>query len=215
MGKTIFDVNWIDLIPASISGDANVKAISAAVSPQLQEVSAAIAECVLLARIDELDEQVLDLLAWQWHVDFYDLSLTLAKKRNLVRTAIKWHRKKGTKAAVQAMVSTVFSNGIVTEWFEYGGEPYYFRVETDEIISEAAAYDRLVKVIEAAKNKRSWLESVIVRRTWSGTTYFGAAQVFGKTLTLYPVAFTMETVTGPAYFGCAMHSGKLLSLEVS
>ncbi len=208
-------IRLIDLVPPSIRDDPEVQAAAAALEGELQAVTAAIPSVLLISRIDELPEDVIDLLAWQWHVDFYEPTLPLAKKRALVRQSIPWHRRKGTSGAVQEMVSTVFSAGVVTEWFEYGGQPYHFRVETEAVITDTTLYDRLVKVIDAAKNVRSWLESVTIRRTWSGTIFFGSAQHFGRTLTLYPVAFTMGAVSGPERFGGALHSGKILSLEVS
>jgi phage tail P2-like protein len=213
MSKTIFNVKWLDLIPQVLTSDPQVQAMSAAITPQLQDVSNAICECILLARLDELDEEVVDLLAWQYHVDFYDDELTLVNKRALVRQAIDWHRRKGTPSAVKDAVSTVFSNGVVTEWFDYGGEPYYFRVTTDEIVSDTTAYSRLVKLINTVKNTRSWLDAIILHRTWSGKLYFGSVLVSGKTLTLSPKAFTMGEVSGSTYFGGALHVGKTLTLK--
>jgi len=213
MSKTIFDVTWLDLIPQVLTSDAQVQAMSAAISPQMQAVSNAIVECILLARLDELDEDIVDLLAWQYHVDFYDDELTLTQKRELVKQAIDWHRRKGTPSAVKDAVSTVFSNGVVTEWFDYDGEPYYFRVTTDEVVSDATAYSRLVKLINTVKNTRSWLEAIILQRTWSGNMYFGSALVSGKTLTLSPKAFVMDKVKGLNYYGTALHVGKTLTLK--
>jgi len=213
MSKSIYDIAWLDLIPPVLTGDSQVKALSAAVSPEIQAVSKAITECILLARLDELDEEVVDLLAWQYHVDFYDDELTLTQKRALVKQSIDWHRRKGTPAVVKEVVSTVFSNGKVTEWFDYDGEPYYFRVSTDEVVSDTTAYTRLVKLINTVKNTRSWLDAIIINRTWSGTMYFGSAMVYGKTLTLSPKAFTMDEITGKTYFGGALVFGKTLTLK--
>ena len=41
----------------------------------LQEVSRNIREAFIVSRIHELPENVIDLLAWQWHVDFYEPEL--------------------------------------------------------------------------------------------------------------------------------------------
>ncbi|MDR7867602.1 MAG: phage tail protein I [Sporomusaceae bacterium] len=215
MAKLLQSVKMADILPPNLLGDENVQAIAEAIDAEMQLLIADINQGLHLPRLNELVEAVVALLAWQWHVDFYDSTLPIAKKRELVRQSIAWHRRKGTPGVVQEMVSTVLSSGVVSEWFEYGGDPYKFKVETDEIITDETVYDRLFSLVFAVKNERSWLESVTVRRTWSGAVYFGAAQVFGKNLTLYPVAFTMEAVTGPTYFGSALHSGKILSLEVS
>ena len=46
----------VDLMPASISGDANVIAAASAIDGELQKVTALIPEAVLIARIDVLPE---------------------------------------------------------------------------------------------------------------------------------------------------------------
>jgi len=202
MSKTIFDVTWLDVVSLILNGDSQVKALSAAVSPQLQAVSSAIAECILLARLDELDEDVVDLLAWQYHVDFYDAELTIAQKRKLVQTSIDMHRHKGTPYAVKQVVSTILDNAVVQEWFDYGGEPYYFRVVKigGEMIN-ADTYVRLKKAIDTVKNTRSWLEGVSLSRTINSTIYFGIAQSLHRKVGIYPAAFKMVDVQQVQYLG--------------
>ena len=100
MAKELEIVSLKDIIPSSISGDKNIQAVLRAVDPQLQEVSQSIREAFIVSRIDELPENVIDLLAWQWHVDFYEPDLPLETKRELVLESIRWHRKKGTKSAI-------------------------------------------------------------------------------------------------------------------
>jgi len=209
MSKSIFDVTWLDVVPLILNGDNQVKALSAATSPELQAVSSAIAECILLARLDELDEDVVDLLAWQYHVDFYDTELTIAQKRKLVQTSIDMHRHKGTPYAVEQVVSAILDNAVVQEWFDYGGEPYYFRVVKigGELI-DADAYVRLKKAIDTVKNTRSWLEGVSLSRTINSIIYFGIALSLHRKADIYPAAFTMPDVSHVQYLGGLIHIHK-------
>lgn len=202
MTKSIYDVNWLDVIPPSISGDPQVQAISSAVSPQLQEVSETIKECIILARIDELPETVIDLLAWQYHVDFYEPELTLEQKRALVKTSIDAHRHKGTPYAVELVVKAILNEGIVQEWFEYGGQPYFFRVvKIDGQMPDANIYARLKKAIDTVKNTRSWLEGISLHREMSGSVYAGAAVRSMRTVEIMPAAFRGPNITGRVYAG--------------
>ena len=143
---------------------------------------------VLLARLDELPEVVIDLLAWQLHVDFYEPDLPLDTKRALIRNSIPWHRRKGTPYAVQEMVSTVLAEGKVYEWFEYGGDPYKFRVETTDTMPSNTAYSRLVNMVNAVKNTRSWLEEIIVRRNANMSLGYGVEILSGMHIGIYPPA---------------------------
>jgi phage tail P2-like protein len=205
----------VDLLPISLQGDASVMAAATALDSELTAVTTAIEECLLLPRLDELAEDVIDLLAWQWHVDSYDPGFPIAKKRNLVLQSIAWHRRKGTPGLVQDLVSAIYSSGVVTEWFEYGGTPYHFRVQTTGVISSDEIYTQLRAAIEVAKNVRSWLDGVYIVREWSGIWYMGFAMHQAKTLTIYPAAFDNQTGSMGLFFRGALHAGKILTVGVA
>lgn len=205
----------VDLLPTSLQSDASVMAAATALDSELTAVTEAIEECLLLPRLDELAEDVIDLLAWQWHVDSYDTSFPIAKKRALVLQSIAWHRRKGTPGLVQDLVSAIYSSGIVTEWFEYGGTPYHFRVQTTGVISSDAIYTQLKAAIDIAKNVRSWLDGVYIVREWSGIWYMGFAVHQGKTLTLHPATFDAQDSSMGLYFRGALHNGKILTVGVA
>ena len=166
MAKQLDSLSLLDILPGSISGDFNVQALARALDPELQAVAKDISNVLIYSRIDSLPESVIDLLAWQWHVDFYDPSLPLEVKRNLVRASIPWHHIKGTPAAVERMVTTVFGHSSITEWFEHEPkrQPYTFRlsVDLDDRTPDmtAASLANLRRVVECAKNTRSFLELI-------------------------------------------------------
>ncbi len=213
MSKNIYDIKWLDIIPPSISADPQVQAISAAVTPQLQEVSQDIRECILLARLDELPEPVIDLLAWQWHVDFYEPDLSLGQKRELVRTAIDAHRHKGTPYAVELVVKAILNDGVVQEWFEYGGEPYYFRVIKINGQVTAEMYPRLKKAIDTVKNTRSWLEGISLYREMSCNVYFAGVQGVHKKVDIFPATFKMPDISDNQYLGECVSVHKRIELR--
>jgi phage tail P2-like protein len=148
-------------MPQSLLADPFVKAMAMAMDPELQAVSNEILFCLILPRIDYLTENVIDHFAWQFHVDFYEPDLSLDQKRTLVKGAIAWHRHKGTPWAIEQVVSVIFPKAKVLEWFQYyDGKPYHFRVQVDSY--EPCKIVRLFRAIDVAKNKRSWLENVII-----------------------------------------------------
>lgn len=213
MAKTLQTVKMADILPPNLMNDADIRAIAAAIDEEMQLLINDIKQCLHLPRLDELPEEVVDLLAWQWHVDFYESTLPIAKKRELVRKSIAWHRRKGTPGVVQEVVSAVLSNGVVSEWFEYGGDPYHFKVETDEIVTDQTVYDRLIKLVMAVKNVRSWLESVTVRRTWSGAVHAGGVLCSGKTISISPPVFSLNGVAQSMNSGGAIYSGRIITVE--
>jgi phage tail P2-like protein len=171
----IYNVDLLDILPESLKQDPQVQAMCAAITPQLQAVSNAIIECVLLPRIDELPREVLDLLAWHLHVDFYNASYPVETKRQLVKNSLAWHKRKGTPSAVEELITAVFGDGEVEEWFEYGGQPYHFKVLTTNTSATTTDVQRFTRAVESVKNARSVLEAVEITATDELNLYFGNA----------------------------------------
>lgn len=123
--------------------------------------------------IDSLNEQLIDYLAVQMHVDEYDDTENLDVKRQQVKQSFLLHRLKGTKYAVQKAVSTVYQSAKVEEWPEYSGEPYHFRVTgITAPMNETKTINKLVRLINAYKNTRSWLDYVQFNRLYRQTFLF-------------------------------------------
>jgi len=180
----IYSVSLAGILPESLKSDPQVKALADAITPELQAVSTDIAQCVLLSRIDELPEEVIDLLAWQMHIDWYDATLTVEKKRNLIKTSTLIHKTRGTPYAVEQALSTIFDDSWVSEWFNYGGDPYMFKVVTTDRVISQISIDNLKKAINSVKNTRSWLESFTIQRDNQNEVYSGGCLHIGKTITL-------------------------------
>ncbi|MBQ8691700.1 MAG: phage tail protein I [Synergistaceae bacterium] len=165
MAKDLINLSLQHIAPSSIRDDKTVSAAMKAIDPELNSVSHDICEAFILSRIDELPEILIDLLAWQWHVDYYEPDLPLATKRSLVKSSISWHRIKGTPQAVVQLVTQLFGNAKVSEWFDYQGRAYFFRVAVsvgglNTLEMDAAALAKLRRVIKCAQNARSWLEFI-------------------------------------------------------
>lgn len=205
MSKELQHTSLLDILPQNLLRDEQIKAAAQALDAELQKITEATREALLLPRLDELPEAVIDLLAWQWHVDFYEPNMSLETKRQLVRESIAWHRLKGTKAAVETMVQAVFRGGVVTEWFEYGGEPYHFRVDilsAPQITAENTA--RLLNVIDASKNIRSWLDEITYRRDLQDSIHYAAAPTLHTIYEIRPAEITDATAEARQYIGAAV-----------
>lgn len=164
MAKNIYSVNPLDLLPESLHCDEDAVALAKAIFSEIRLITNEISQVYIFSRLGDLPEPVIDLLAWQLHVDFYDPELSLQQKREFVERSPSWHRIKGTPWAVETVSSILFPTAKVKEWFEYGGQPYYFKIliDLDCFSSSTASMKQLVRVIDAAKNKRSWLESIVL-----------------------------------------------------
>ena len=180
------NISLLDILPESLKSDPDFYAMAVAISPEIREISAAIDEVLFYANLDNLPEPLVDLLAWQKRVDFYDASLPLEKKRQLVRLSDEFKRRKGTAWAVDQVVSAAFDDSEVSEWFEYGGQPYRFKVTTTDRVTDETRLASIIKAIHAVKNKRSRLESITIRRDNKMGLYVGGVVSTLKILTIKP-----------------------------
>ncbi len=156
----IYDADLVGTLPFSISQDAEVQRVAKAVETNLNLAAGCIPLVAVYARIDELPEEILDSLAWQFHMDIYDDGADIETKRNSVKTAIQYHRYKGTTWAVKEAASAVSKNAEITEWFDYGGEPYHFKAVAGKPIATLEELRLLIQTVMDAKNVRSWLDGI-------------------------------------------------------
>ena len=145
--------------------------------------------------IDTLDEKLIDYLAVQMHVDEYDDTADLEVKRQQVKQSFLLHRLKGTKYAAQRAVSTVYQSAKVEEWPEYSGNPYHFRVTgITAPMNETKTINKLVRLINAYKNTRSWLDYVQFSRQYGQKFLFGGnVNLVRKTTITFDVKQTIIT----------------------
>lgn len=128
-----------------------------------------------------IPEPLLDMLAWQFHVDGYEAAITYEDKRRLVDRSILMHRRKGTPWAVaEALRSLGYADARIFEGagickhdgeinhngldnYSAGNRWALFDVEIDlgdGMGISAASVLRLRVAIEAWKNARSHLRAI-------------------------------------------------------
>nr|DAH81767.1 MAG TPA: tail protein [Caudoviricetes sp.] len=135
--------------------------------------------------IDSLNEQLIDYLAVQMHVDEYDDTENFDVKRQQVKQSFLLHRLKGTKYAVQKAVSTVYQSAKVEEWPAYSGDPYHFRISgITAPIEDGAVVNKLVRIVNAYKNTRSWLDYIEFIESTTTTTKSVACIMDDENLTI-------------------------------
>lgn len=178
------DISIKQLLPPSISQDKQIIASCAAIDLEMKKLQSAIQKLYILPCIDTLEDNMVDLMAQQFDAPYYDVTLPLGTKRRLVRNAINWHKKKGTVAAVEEVVSTIFGESTVEEWYEYGGEPYHFRITTTNISTDETFINKFKEAAEHVKRKSSWLDEVIVLLASELGIYIGFAVHTGDRITI-------------------------------
>lgn len=194
-----YDIRSVDFtrsLPPTLKDDPEINALGRAIAEQLQITAQQIRQNIIYARIDELDEQTLDILAYDLHVDWYDYSYPIEVKRRTIKDSVKIHRRLGTKYAVETALGAVFPGTRVEEWFEYEGDPYTFRViinATENGVTAAQQAAVLERVI-FYKNLRSHLEAVRFKVEKKAAVHIGGVHSIGTRLEVWPyLAGNIET----------------------
>ena len=86
------DLKLSDIMPPNLLKDPFVKAMCDALDVQLNKLVENNKKLSIYANIDNLPEEIINYLAWQLHVDFYDENWNIKQKRDAVKISIKWHR---------------------------------------------------------------------------------------------------------------------------
>jgi phage tail P2-like protein len=181
-------IDLLSLQTSYLQQDTTVQAICNALNPYFQILADSIKYVLIYGRIDELDDEAIDELAWQFHVDFYDASLSIEIKRKLIKKSIWLHRIKGTPQAVIDAATTVFGRTKLKEWFEYEGNPYYFKLDVD-VTEQGASVENINKLdelVNAYKNTRSWVDVINIFFSSQCTMYFGTTSIQGEQIITYP-----------------------------
>lgn len=174
----IRELSLLDAAPPNLAEDPECAALLNAASTAFRKLADKAEMLILLPNIDRQPSEIVDALAYHYHVDFYDASLPLETRRNLVKNHNEWHRIKGTPAAVERIIQTLFGDGYLVEWFQRDGmDPYTFEVHTTNAAAAGEKLQQFVAAINAVKNVRSHMTRIVVDENTSGTIYAGAAMV--------------------------------------
>ncbi len=168
MRKTIDSMDWEALLPEPLKGDKQIYAAAVAIAEQKRKIAAEIWRTRIWTELDRMPEPVLDALAYDLEIDWYDYDYPLKTKREIIKKSWFVYRHLGTVGAVRAAIQAVYPNANVEEWWQdfYNGEPYHFRIllEMNTAISPRKN-DELMRVVSTYKPIRSRLDGMPCRAT--------------------------------------------------
>lgn len=186
--NSIYEIDYTRALPPTLKNDKSILALAKPIAEELQKTIHLSRLCTIYARIDELDEDVLDILGYDLHVDWYDCSYPIEAKRRIIKESVKVHKYLGTKYAVETAVGNIFPGSKVEEWFEYGGAVYSFRIIINVSTSGVTAerQNLVLANIRFYKNLRSHLDHIGYQLEGNGSVFVGAFHSIGSVLEIFP-----------------------------
>lgn len=181
--RNINDISLWDLVPESIRSDPKVSAAIDALDGEIQAVSALCGVPSILARINELDTNVLDHLAWQFNAKTWRNTWPVSLKRSVIRTIIEVKSKLGTRYAVEQAVEALGSSVVIKEWWEFDPPktPHTFDIvvtvnDQDGQVPEAQIQEDVVRLIQDSKPVRSQFDFILAQQARGDLALFGVAR---------------------------------------
>lgn len=166
MNNSIFDIDLTRTLPPVLKTDPKMQALSKIIAEELQENVRLIRNNIIYARIDELPEKLLDILAYDMHIDWYGYDYPIEVKRELIKTSVRVHKKLGTVYAVETALGALHPKAEVEEWFNYDGEPFYFRINIYIAYSRMVPeIKEIIRVINIYKRLTAHLEKITYKYT--------------------------------------------------
>jgi P2-related tail formation protein len=172
------DAQLTDGLPEILAQEPWETILAQVFAQEMQRYLLAIETHLILSWIDRLPEEMLDILAMDMLLWQYRETDVMEQKREAVKSAWMFWSKAGTVFASRKIAEIFFGNAELEEWFNYGGEPNFFRVIVPD---QSPTWDRILKFLEISeyfKRLSQELEGVrIVFRNEVGPVYIGNARI--------------------------------------
>lgn len=158
--------NMLFTLPPAIKADKSAFALADADAQLLSARTAETDIPRIFPEIDRLDEAVLDILARDLKVDWYDYDYPVKAKRELIKSSVLAHKRLGTVYAVKLVLNSLYPKSELEEWFTYDGEPGCFRLNinvTDSATEgavEVYSTEEILRRIATVKRLSAHLEGV-------------------------------------------------------
>lgn len=162
-------LNFARIITDDRNGRAMARALDAAAEYFNARVQAGLEQ---LYDVDKMSERRLDDVAWEYSLPWYDYNADIETKRRVIKSMRKTLMTIGTPRAVAEVVSSILGGTArLTEWPEYGGQAYHFRIISSDTVLSLNERAKLYAAINTVKNVRSVMDEMVWAYVSNGDVY--------------------------------------------
>lgn len=158
----IYDMKWEELLPESLKGDSRIMAMAKAIGEQKRKIAAELWRVRVWQEIERMPEAVLDVIAYDLDVRWYDGEYPVAVKREVLKKLFSTYKTLGTPGAVKQCLGDIYQNAEIKEWWQYDGKPYRFKLELDAEYegTDPERHNRAIARMGYYQNARSELDGI-------------------------------------------------------
>lgn len=125
---TLENVDFLRLLPRFMQSDKAVIGLAQGVGQEARELDKKIQAIINIAGEESITEDVLDAIAEDRNIFWYEKAFPREKKLEIISTAGVISASLGTKWAIEKVLSIYFSETKIQEWFEYDGAPFHYKI---------------------------------------------------------------------------------------
>ena len=100
--------NLVATLPPALQKDPSAVALAEAMADLLARRQPEIEQLRIYPVIDRLDERLLDMLAYDFKVDWWNADYSLEEKRRTLKDSWFVHKRLGTRAAVETAIQAIY-----------------------------------------------------------------------------------------------------------
>ncbi len=171
------DVDILKLCPAFMREDKTNQILANGANNIFRTWSDDLDRLSVIDQIDKLTEEELDQLASDKNVFWYDTKANISIKRLLIKNAKLVFNRLGTVWAVESVMNDYLPESELQEWFDYEGEPGYFRLITNNTDILRTDIQVFLNILKGIKRRSVWLESIILKFEQELIFYLGIGVV--------------------------------------
>lgn len=168
MSKGITQESMLSVLPGVLARDKGMYDLAQLIGWITARSGSKVDSPSIFQNIDDLPEDLLDILARDCKIDWYDYNADVEIKRQQLKS--NWHVRKGigTVSAVKTALQDIWQDTTVEEWYEYGGEPGYFQVLLGTDREGQINFSKAARMLDVFKPVRAHLEGYIILRIRCG-----------------------------------------------
>ena len=179
MGMKLSNADILQLLPAFMRDDDAVKAFAKAVNALIRTPGGQIERLREWDQIDNMTSAELDEMAWEMSLEWYDPTVDVENKRSTIKAATLLKEKAGTKWAVSEAISAIYGvEPVISEWFEYNGDPGHFRAKVEA--NRGFDFAKILKAINYVKRASAQLDAVEMTTSETMGLYIGFSTIVIK-----------------------------------
>lgn len=206
--------SFYEMLPPNFQNQSTI-ALSYALDRQMKKLVDYSYITLLYVNISGLTEKMLDTISDNFKIAGYNKQYDIDTKKTLLLEAFLKYSRLGTKGSVDELVKTVFGDGDVSEWQDYSGKPYFFRINLVDKSMPPEVFYPFAQNLFKTKNVRSWLEYLMMEENNTHNVFAGTLNHELETETIDTIP-PMEDILedGLLYMAAVLHDMEIETINM-